>query len=158
MEFNWIEMLIHAGNTMVLFVILRLLVYKPVVKFMKSRSERVKAQQDEAEHAVKSAKQMLEESERALEEARKQAAEIIRSSSEHARLRSEEIVQQANEEADEAIERARRELEKEKKYALQDMREDIIDLSVKMASKVLRRELKKEDNEKLVKEFFEKVN
>jgi F-type H+-transporting ATPase subunit b len=158
MELNWIEMLIHAFNTLVLFGILRWLVYKPVVKFMRTRSDKLNQQQDDAEQALTKARAMMADAAKKLEDAQKQADEIIHSSTEHARVRGDEIVSQAHLEADEAIERARKELEKEKKYALQSMREDIVDLSVRMASKVLRRELRKEDNEKLVGEFFEKVN
>jgi F-type H+-transporting ATPase subunit b len=158
MEINLWEIGLHVINTVILFVALRFLIYKPVVKFLKAREDRVNKQQEDAKEALRLAEEKRFQSEKLIDEAQNKASTLIKTSSEHARSHGEEIIKSAQQEADDLKTRALKELEKEKKYALQSMKDDIVDLSVRIAAKVLQRELTKEDNEKLVNEFFDRVN
>lgn len=157
MEINLWEVIVHIINTIILFVALRFLLYKPVVKFLRAREDRINKQHDDANEALKTAEQRRIESEKLLDDAQNKASTLIKTSTDQARVHSDEIVRSAQAEADDLKVRALKELEKEKKYALQSMKDDIVDLSVRIASKVLQRELTKEDNEKLVNEFFDRV-
>ena len=67
--FNVRDILLHIVNTLILFVAIRLLVYKPVRKFMNARTERVQAQMDEAAAREAEAKQALEDANAQREEA-----------------------------------------------------------------------------------------
>ncbi len=158
MQIDIWEIGLHVLNTIILFVALRFLIYKPVVKFLKTRQDKVNKQQDDAKEALKAAEEKRMESEKMLDEAQNKASALVKSSTEHARIHGDEIIKSAQLEAEGLKARAIKELEKEKKYALQSMKDDIVDLSVRIAAKVLQRELTKEDNEKLVNEFFDRVN
>ena len=48
MDINPVDILIHIINILVLFVLLRLLIYKPVKKFMDERSQRIQKEMDHA--------------------------------------------------------------------------------------------------------------
>lgn len=158
MQIDIWEVAVHVINTIILFVALRFLLYKPVVKFLKAREDRVTKQQEEAKEALMAAEEKRVASEKMLDEAQNKASVLVKASSEHARIHGEEIIKSAQLEAEDLKARAIKELEKEKKYALQSIKDDIADLSVRIAAKVLQRELTKEDNEKLVNEFFDRVN
>jgi F-type H+-transporting ATPase subunit b len=158
MEINIWEIGLHVINTIILFIALRFLIYKPVVKFLRAREDRVNKQQEDAKEALRLAEEKRFQSEKLIDEAQNKASTLIKTSSEHARSHGEEIIKSAQLEADELKTRALKELDKEKKYALQSMKDDIVDLSVRIAAKVLQRELTREDNEKLVNEFFDRVN
>ena len=72
------------------------------------------------------------------------------------RLR-EEIKQKARAEADHIFKNAERQIQLETSRALQQIRREAVDLSVMIASKLIQRNLTKEDNEKLIEEALQQV-
>ena len=65
--------------------------------------------------------------------------------------------QKAKAEADGIVRNAERQIQLETQRALQQIRHEAVDLSVMIASKILRRNLTKEDNEKLIEEALKQV-
>lgn len=48
LNINWLQILLHLFNFLILFLVLYLAVYEPVVKFMQKRRDKYQAMQDEA--------------------------------------------------------------------------------------------------------------
>jgi F-type H+-transporting ATPase subunit b len=65
--------------------------------------------------------------------------------------------QKAKAEADGIVRNAERQIQLETQRALQQIRHEAVDLSVMIASKILRRNLTREDNEKLIEEALKQV-
>jgi F-type H+-transporting ATPase subunit b len=82
-----------------------------------------------------------------IEDARRDAARV-----------SEEAKAKAKAEADGIVRNAQRQIQLETDRALQQIRHEAVDLSVMIASKLLQRNLTKEDNEKLIEDALKQVD
>jgi F-type H+-transporting ATPase subunit b len=157
MDINFVRIGIYIANVIILYFLLRWLLYKPVTKFLKKREDtfanRVKAVEDREKEvaAVKA------EYDRLMDEAHDKAAAIINKSNEMAKEHSREVIENAKERARDLLERARREIEQEKRLAKQEMKIEIAEMAVSIAEKVLQREISLEDNQKIIDDFFDKV-
>lgn len=157
MELDPLQIGLHIFNVLVLFVVLRLLVYKPILKFMKNRENTFANKVDELDEREKQLIQQKEEYEQMMAGAHNEAAAIITKSNEMARDHAREIVDNAKEHARGLVLRAKREIEAEKVQIRQDMKTEIAEMSIQIAEKVLEREISLEDNHKIIDEFFERV-
>ena len=135
---HWGDILLHIVNMILLFVILRFLVYKPMRRFMQARSERIAAALEEAERARADAEALqagfeLKTAE-AEEEARARALEITGAANESARAMTESAKAQAQG----ILDKARAAALEEHDRAMEDMRGEVIDLAAAMAERILR--------------------
>jgi F-type H+-transporting ATPase subunit b len=97
------------------------------------------------------------ESRKILAEARVQADTILsQTRSDASRLR-DELKQKAQGEAAGVVKNAERQIEMETARALQQIRNEAVDLSIAIASKLLERNVSKEDNERLIEETFKQI-
>ena len=157
LEINWLEVGIHVLNVIILYVVLRLLLYKPVLKFIKKREHKFADKVDELDEREKELDRRKKEYEKLMEEASSEAATIITNSNEMARDHAREVLDNAKEHARDLVIRAKKEIEAEKKQARLDMKTEIADMAIQIAEKVLEREVSLEDNRKIIDEFFERV-
>ena len=81
---------------------------------------------------------------------------MTRSRGDAERLR-EEMKQKARAEADAIVKNAERQIQLETSRAVQQIRREAVDLSVMIASKLIQRNLTKEDNEQLIEEALKQV-
>lgn len=156
-EIDWVQVGIHVLNVIILYVVLRLLLYKPVMKFIKKREHDFADKVDELDEREKELERRKAEYERKMQEASDEAATIITNSNEMARDHAREILDNAKEHARDLVIRAKKEIEAEKVQARLDMKTEIADMAVQIAAKVLQREVSLEDNRKIIDEFFERV-
>jgi F-type H+-transporting ATPase subunit b len=157
LEFNILEIAVHVLNVIVLFVVLRLLLYKPVMKFIKKREHAFADKVDELDMREKELVQKKKEYEIMMDEASNEAAAIITNSNEMARDHAREVLDNSKEHARDLIIRAKKEIEAEKVQARMDMKTEIADMAIQIAEKVLEREVSLDDNRKIIDEFFERV-
>lgn len=156
-EINWVEVGIHVFNVIVLYVVLRLLLYKPVMKFIKEREHKFADKVDELDSREKELDIRKDEYETMMQEASNEAATIITNSNEMARDHAREILDNAKEHARDLVIRAKKEIDAEKVQARLDMKTEIADMAVQISEKILEREVSVEDNRKIIDEFFERV-
>jgi F-type H+-transporting ATPase subunit b len=90
-------------------------------------------------------------------EARQQADSILSQTREDANRFREELRQRAQAEASNIVRNAERQIEMETARALQQIRTEAVDLSVAIASKVLQRNVSREDNERLIEDTFRQI-
>ena len=124
-------------NLAVAFFLIKLLFKKLLLPVINKRQEQINASIDEASKAEEEAKQHEEESKQAIEDARVQASEIIESSRENAEKQAAIIKEKANEEAAEILARAESDAKRMKRVALEEMKDEISDLAVVIAGKVI---------------------
>lgn len=157
LELSPLEIGIHILNVVVLFVVLRLLLYKPVLKYMKKRENTFANKIDELDNREKELIRQKEQYDSMMADAENQAAAIITKSNEMAREHAKEIIDNAKQYSREMVLRAKKEIEAEKVQTRADLKVEITDMAVKIAEKVLEREVSVEDNRKIIDEFFERV-
>src|SRR5262245_42040357 len=147
--------------TIVTFLVLVTLLAKfawgPLLKALEQRQAAIRKSLDDAALAQKQLAEMQQQSEKIVRDARVEADAIIsRSRGDAERLR-EELKQKARAEADTIVKGAERQIQLETGRALQQIRREAADLSVLIASKIIQRNLSKEDNERLIDETIRQV-
>ena len=131
--------------------------WRPLLQALDSRQQSIRGALDDARKAKQELEQLHVESAKLLAQARAEAAEIIsRSRSDSDRFR-EEMKDKARAEAAGLMRNAERQIEMETTRALQQIRQEAIDISIDIASKLLQRNVSKEDNERLIEETFKQL-
>ena len=130
---------------------------KPVQKILEQRQQLVNADLDAAEAAKTQAQQAKEEYTRSLEGAKEEAAELVRSAARTAQTRSEQIILDAKEEAAAIRAKASDDIARERKNAVNEIKNDISDIAVSIAAKVVEKEISEQDHEKLISDFIDRM-
>lgn len=124
-------------NVFVAYFVIKKFVFKPILGIIKKREEMIRASVMEADKSNEEAKAYALQSKQSVDESRIQAASIIEEARENAKKETEIIICKANESASEIISRAEKDAKRMKKAALDEMKDEISDLAVEVASRVL---------------------
>jgi len=142
---------------LVLVTLLARFAWRPLLQALDSRQELIRKSLDDAQQARQELERLQQESAQIIRQARVDAEAVVaQSRSDAARLR-EDLRQKAKAEADGIVRNAERQIQLETQRALQQIRHEAVELSVMIASKILRRNLTKEDNEKLIEEALKQI-
>ncbi len=145
------------GNLLILFLLMKKFLFKPVRKMMLDRENEVKEMYDDAESSKASAAQIKAEYEGRLAEATQEAEEIIKNATRSATLKSEEIIAEAHKSATGIIARADKQIEAEKRNAENELKNEVSELAISIAAKVIEDELDENKHKKLIDSFIENM-
>ena len=154
MEIHPVDILINIVNIAVLFVLLRLILWKPVNRFLSARTDRVRMELEEAEKTRLDAEALKQEYSDNLEGIEAQARDVMRETRVKASEEADEILSEAREKAREMILDARERISEEKERAIDNARREVGRLATDMASRILKREVMPEDSVGAVEDFF----
>jgi F-type H+-transporting ATPase subunit b len=143
---------------LVLLGLLAKFAWRPLLQALESRQEAIRKSLDDAQQAKQELERLQRESAQIIREARVEAESIVARSRSDAERLKEEIKQTARAEAVTIVQNAERQIGLETQRALQQIRHEAVDLSVMIASKLIQRNLSKEDNEKLIDEAIRQVS
>ncbi|MFR4415766.1 MAG: F0F1 ATP synthase subunit B [Butyricicoccus sp.] len=152
---GWWEILVTMCNTLITFLIIKKFLYKPVRKMLAARSEEVQSMYATAEKAQSEAEQMRSEYTERLSKAKEEAAEIAGPLP--AVPQSDEILRESSQQASAMVKKAERVIEQERIKAHKELKDEVADLSVMIASKIVERDVKPEDHERFIEDFIDKV-
>jgi F-type H+-transporting ATPase subunit b len=142
---------------LVLLALLTKFAWKPLLQALESRQEAIRKSLDDAQQARQEMERLKQEAAHIIRQGRVEAESIIsQSRSDAERLRGE-MRQRAKADSDAIVKNAERQIQLETTRALQQIRHEAVDLSVMIASKIIQRNLSKEDNQKLIDEALEQV-
>ena len=133
------------------------LAWKPLKATLLAREESIQTAIEDARQAKQELQRLQGESARILAESRREADTILARTREDANRFREELKQKAQAEAANVVKNAERQIELETARALQQIRAEAVDLSVAIASKILQRNVSKEDNQRLIEETFKQI-
>ncbi len=142
------------GNLLILFLLMKKFLFKPVRKMMLDRENEVKTMYDSAERSMSDAEDLKTEYESRLSSAKTEAEDIVKSATRSAALKSEEIIADAHTRAQEIIERADKQIEAERRNAENQLKNEVSDIALLVASKVIERELDEEKHRELIDGFI----
>jgi F-type H+-transporting ATPase subunit b len=157
MELHPLDILYHVINIVVLYVLLRLILYKPIRKFMNERADRIQKQIENAAALEKAAADEKAEFDQWIAGAEENVKRIIAEGEQKAALKAEEIIDAANKQAEQIILEARKAAQDETKKIMEKMQDQITDAAVSIAGKLLKREVSLQDNLSVVDEFFAQI-
>jgi F-type H+-transporting ATPase subunit b len=131
--------------------------WKPLLAALQARQDAIRKSLDEARQAKTELERLNVESQRILAQARAEAENILSATRADASKFREELMVKARADADMRVKNAEKQIELETARALQQIRTEAVDISVAIASKLLARNVSKEDNERLIEETFKQI-
>jgi len=142
---------------LVLLTLLAKFAWTPLLAALDTRQNAIRKSLDDAQQAKQELERLNAESAQIINRARVEAEAVItQSRSDGDRLR-EEIRAKARTEADNIVKNAERQIQLETSRALEQIRREAVDLSVMIASKIIQRNLTREDNERLIDDALKQV-
>lgn len=144
-------------NFLVLLAILAKFAYKPLLKAMDDRRNRIINDLDSAEQTRLDAEALKEQYAEQLAGARQEATEIVNKANQIAQNLHDELVEQARVEQEALMANAKERIEQEKQQALLDIRAEVIKLSTLIAGKIVNQKLNSEKDQKLVANIADDV-
>ena len=154
---NLWQILISLANLLIIFLILKRFLFKPVQNVMAARQQQVDKMYGDAEEDRSAASDMKKEYEARLATAREEADGIVKNAVQTAQRKGDAILAEASTQASRMKQKAEEEISMERKQMLMDVRSEISDIAVSIASKVVEREVQKKDHDGFVDEFIRNV-
>ena len=148
-------LVVFTINFIVLLVLLRLFLFKPVLKMLDERAQRTREGMELAEATKKEYEQAKEGIQRQIEKGRQEAQAIIAQAMQVGERLKEESRQEAAKQAQTILDRARAELEAERDKIVDDLRREFVDIAIAAAEKVIKVTLDREKNRKLIEETLQ---
>ncbi|MBQ0101495.1 MAG: F0F1 ATP synthase subunit B [Firmicutes bacterium] len=152
------NILVSLANLVILYLIIKKLLFKPVKNIIEQRKKAVQDIYDEADAAKTAAEADKALYAEKLEKADDEANEIILSARAKAKTVSENIISDANAKAAQAMRRADESIELDKRRAVNEMKDEISGLSVDIAEKMIGREINADDHKELIDSFIDSIN
>jgi F-type H+-transporting ATPase subunit b len=137
---------------------MRMVAYKPVLKMMDQRSERIREGLEAAEKMREQAAQADVTVQKRLDEARQEGQGLIGQSQQIASRIQEEARQAAQAEGESLLTRARNEIALERDEAIAQIRREFADITIAAAEKVIGQSLDKKSHERLIEEVLAKAS
>ena len=151
---NPFTMLFAWVNLLILYFFLKKLLFKPVKNMIDSRQKEIDDMYSDAEKSQSDAALMKSEYEAKLEAANEESEEILKKAVRRAQLREEEIIADANKKASRVLERAEEQVELEKKRAINEVKDEVSEMAISIATAVIERDLEAEEHKELIDEFI----
>jgi F-type H+-transporting ATPase subunit b len=142
---------------LVLVTLLAKFAWGPLLKALEGRQEAIRRSLDEAQVARQELERVQQESAQIVRQARIDAEAIVSGSRSDAERLREEMKTKAKAEANAIVANAERQIQLETQRALQQIHREAVDLSVMIASKIIQRNLSKEDHQALIDQTIKQV-
>lgn len=143
---------------MVLFFVLAKFAWKPLMKMLQEREEMIRDSLDDAEKAKAELEHLNEESEAIMTKARAEAQTILANGKAAAEKVKEDTIAKAKEQAIKILEKTEKQIQIEKDKAIADIKQEVVNLSLSVAKKLINKNLNDADNKSLIEETLKKVN
>lgn len=152
---NLPSLIAYLINFVILLAILFLFAYKPILRMLDQRSDRIRESLEAADRAREEASSSRQVIEDQLNEARREGQRLLDQAREASeRYRGEEM-DRARQEAEAFVERARADIQRERDNAIQEVRTNFGDLAITAAERVIRRSLDRQAHEDLISQVLE---
>ena len=152
---NLPTLLAQIVNFVILFGLLYLVAYKPIMRMLDKRSKAVEESMKQTEYIKQQAAQAEEETKRRIEEASKEGQEVIARAVRNGEEVRQQAQQEARKDAESLIGRARTEIQRERDESIDELRKEFAELTILAAEKVIDRSLDKETHRQLIDKTLE---
>ena len=152
----WTALFTLLNTLTVIFVGTKFL-FKPVMQMIESRQKEIDSMYEDAGEAQQQAAQLETEYKEKLSNAVETGERIVKDAVVRAQKREEEIISQAHQQASQIMQKAESDIDQEKKKALNDAKDEISDIALAIAGKVVGRELNAADQADLVDSFIDRL-
>lgn len=140
-----------------LAVVLAKFAWKPMLKALSDREEKIRSALEDADRARIEAAELMKQNEKNLARAEEEYQKIVREGKTLADKLKEEIVLKARQQAQHEIKVANEEIQRNIESAKQQLRADVADLAIKVAEKILEENLDEKKRKKIVDGFIDRM-
>ena len=151
------QILVSLINLVLLFLIVKKFLYKPVKKMLVDRQANIDKQYSDAEDAKKKALEDQKSYEEKLSAAQTEADGVIQSAVDTAKAREKEIIADAKQKAEGIVLKAENDAKLAILKAEDSIRREIIDVSTVLTEKVLEREISEDDHKNFIDSFIDNI-
>ena len=151
------QMLASLANLVILFLVVKKFLYKPVKKMLEARQNTIQGDYDAAREAKEQADADRKAYEEKLKAAKHEADNVIKSAVDIASEREKEIIAEAREKADGIVRQAENDAMLERKKAEDSIRKEIVEVSSLLTEKMLEREVSEADHQHFIDSFIESI-
>ncbi len=140
---------------LLLLFILKKFAWKPILTALDEREKKIQDSLETAERSKNEAQAMIDENKKNIARAEEEAQKILREGRAFAEKLKTELVEKNKAEAEKILTEAQAEIERKKQEAFEQLKNQVADLSLQVAEKILRQNLNKESNKDLVQKYLE---
>lgn len=151
------HILMAIGNLLILVLILKKFLFKPVQNIIKQREEEIGKTYSDADKALNEAKAEKELYLKKLDDAKQEADDLIKTASDRAKAESAEIISDARQEAERRRRSADEDIELARKKAAAEMRDSISDMVIALAEQVVEKEIDPKAHASLIDDAIESI-
>ena len=154
---NFWDALFVLLNTLTIFFVAKKFLFGPVMKIIADRQKEIDDMYEAAGAAKENAAALETEYKQKLSVAAETSERMVKEAVARGQSREEEIIRQANREADAIRDKATADIAQEKKKAINDAKDEISEMALAIAGKVVGRELNAADQASLLDHFIEEL-
>ncbi len=152
-----VPMIVSLAVFSVVFAVLAVKVWPAILGGLRDREHKIRTEIESAEKARKDAENARKEFESSLQQARAEAARMLEQTKAQQGALAAELKAKADAELSAMRERATKDIEAAKRAAVNEIYAEAANLSTTIASKILRREIRAEDQRGLVEESLSQM-
>ncbi|MCK4906255.1 MAG: F0F1 ATP synthase subunit B [Spirochaetes bacterium] len=156
-DVNIYEIFIQLISFFILYIFMKKFLFSKMSDFLKERSKKIQDDIDKAAENKIETEKIIGNQKEMIKEARLDAQSIKENAERTALLEAETILKDAHDKAKDYTENSIKAVEIAKERAKEDLAKQVGVYSVKIAEKILQREVTVKDNDKMMKEFFKEV-
>lgn len=151
------ELFFTLANVLILFLILRKVLFKKIIDVMDARDADIKNNIEAGQKAKEEGMKFKSEYETKIQDARDEGQMIVDFARKRAEEKSDTIISEAKKEAEYIKQKANNEIAKEKEQAFNNIKSEISEIAVLAASKVIEKDIDKAKHEDLIEKFIKEV-
>jgi F-type H+-transporting ATPase subunit b len=144
-------------NTFVLFLFLKKLLFKPVTEIMEKRKNEIASDIDNAAMKNVEAEELKSEYNKKIKDVENEGKKIIKEAKMIADKEASKIIDKAHEEEKDIRLKNQMEMKREKIKAINELKDEITNLTILAASKVVGKNLNRDDHIALIDQFIDEV-
>lgn len=143
---------------LLLLAILKKVAWKPILTALDKREKEIADSLIKAEQAKQEAQKILEENQATLSKAEEESKKIIDQSREYADNLKEQLMKESKDQAQKIIEDASAEIERKKNAAFEELKNQIADISVNAAEKIMKENIDANKNKQIVNKYLSEIS
>ena len=154
---NYKLIIAQSVNFVLLLLILQRLAYKPLLKMLKDRSDKIEKSLVQAKKIEEELKNTEETKLAEIKKAKEEAGIIIKEAYKTAEKRSQESIENTKLKAQEILDKTKKEIISEKERSVEEAKKEIADVSIQIAEKIISGKIDKNEQKDLIDDVLKKV-
>ena len=155
---NWLSFVVQFLSFLVLLLAVFFLAYKPVKKILQKRADYIENEVKEAKENNALAQASVDEAKELVSSSKVKASEIIKNAEAQGQEKFDAMILDAKAEVAEMKKAAQEDIERAKEEAIQDIRNEMVNVALSASKEILKREVDSKDNVKLAEDFINRLN